>query len=197
MRLLLWGLFFLSVLFGSAWGVTVSSGNPALAAVFALLFPVGLVGLALTGLAYLLRSGYQEPYGHPAVTLRGEVVRSNSERVIADYFSGSGIRYAYEHPVTDQWGLRMISRPDFYLPDYDVYVEYWGLAGLPDGIARQRYERSMQWKMEQYRRNEIRLVSLHPNELNSLDAAFRSKLEQASGRTLHPTSAKLFSILSG
>jgi hypothetical protein len=118
-------------------------------------------------------------YGHPSVTLRGEVVRSNSERVIADYFSRRGIRYVYEQPAMDRWGFRRISRPDFYLPDYGVYVEFWGLTSLPNGSARSRYERSMRWKMAQYRRNGISFVSLYPGELGSLDVAFRPKLGQA------------------
>lgn len=124
----------------------------------------------------------REEYGHPSVTLRGEVVRSNSERVIANYFSRSGIRYVYEQPAMGRRGFRRISRPDFYLPDYGVYVEFWGLVNLPDNFARSRYERSMWWKMAQYRRNGIRLVSLHPGELGNLDTAFRLKLEQSEGR---------------
>ena len=123
-----------------------------------------------------------EAYGRPAVTLRGEVVRSNSERVIADYFSRSGIRYVYERPAVERWGFRRISWPDFYLADYGVYVEYWGLANLPDGSARSMYESSMRWKMGQYRRNGIRLVSLYPNELGNLDEVFRQKFELVAGK---------------
>ena len=37
----------------------------------------------------------------------------------------------------------------------------------------------MKWKMEQYRRNGIKFVSLYPGELSDLDAAFRPKLERA------------------
>ncbi|MDG7011925.1 MAG: zinc ribbon domain-containing protein [Nitrososphaerota archaeon] len=187
MRLLFWGLLFLLLLFGSAAGVASSFPDFALAAVFALLFLVSLVGLLVTGLVYLLRSvrfGARETYGQPALTLRGEVVRSNSERVIADYFSRRGIRYAYEHPAMSRWGYRRISRPDFYLPDYGVYVEFWGLVNVPDDSARSKYERSMKWKMAQYHRNGIRFVSLYPSDLNNLDAAFRAKLEKAAGRTL-------------
>lgn len=121
----------------------------------------------------------REAYGHPAVTLRGEVVRSNSERVIADYFSRSGVRYVYEQPAVSRWGFRRISRPDFYLPDYGVYVEFWGLVNLRDKFNHSRYERSKRWKTEQYRRNGIRLVSLYPEELGNLDAAFLPKLAHA------------------
>ena len=172
----------------------------ALVAVFAFLFLVSIIGLTVTGLVYLVRAvqfGRREAYGQPAVTQRGEVVRSNSERVIADYFSRSGIRYVYEQPAMSRWGSKRISRPDFYLPDYDVYVEYWGLINLSDGSARSRYERSMQWKVAQYRRNGIRFVSLYPSELHDFDTAFRTKLEQASGRTLNPLPAKSFCTACG
>ena len=199
MRLLFWGLLFLLLLFGSAAGVASSFPNLALAAAFALLFLVSLVGLLVTGLVYLLRSvrfGARETYGRPSLTLRGEVVRSNSERAIADYFSRSGVRYAYERPAMSRWGFRRISRPDFYLPDYGVYVEFWGLVNVPDGSARSRYERSMRWKMAQYHRNGIRFVSLYPNDLNNLDAAFRARLEQATGMTLGPL-AKAYCTNSG
>ncbi len=127
----------------------------------------------------------RKAYGHASVTLRGEVVRSNSERVIADYFSRSGIRYVYEQPALNRRGSMRISRPDFYLPDYDVYVEYWGLAKLANGSTRSSYERSMRWKMEQYRRNRIRLVSLYPGELGNLDAVFSQRFEQAAGKWPH------------
>ena len=190
MRLLYWGLLFVLLLFGSVAGVASSFPNLALAAAFALLFLVSLVGLLVTGLVYLLRSvrfGAREAYGRPSLTLRGEVVRSNSERAIADYFSRSGVRYAYERPAMSRWGFRRISRPDFYLPDYGVYVEFWGLVNVPDGSARSRYERSMRWKMAQYHRNGIRFVSLYPSDLNNLDAAFRTKLKKATGRTLSPS----------
>ena len=124
----------------------------------------------------LFHPARRRAYGHPAVTLRGEVVRSKSERVIADYFSRSGMRYVYEQPVKNRWGLRRISRPDFYLPDYDVHVEYWGLAGLPDESTRSRYEKSMRWKVAQYHTNGIRFVSLYPSELGNLDAVFQAKV---------------------
>ena len=66
--------------------------------------------------------GVRPAFSDPA----GGSRQSNSERVIVDYFTRSGIRYVYEQPVMGRWGSRRISRPDFYLPDYGVYVEYWG-----------------------------------------------------------------------
>ena len=200
MRLFYWGLLFILLLFGSVAGIGSSLPNFALVGVFAFLFLISLIGLVVTGLAYLIHAiqfGRQEAYGQPSVTQRGEVVRSNSERIIADYFTRSSIRYAYEQPAMTRWGFRRISRPDFYLPDYGVYVEFWGLVNLPNNSARSRYERSMRWKIAQYHKNGIRFVSLYPSELSNLDAIFRPKLEQATGKTLDSLRAKSFCTSCG
>jgi hypothetical protein len=74
----------------------------------------------------------QEKYGTPSVTLTGQPVRSKAERVIADYFTRHSITYYYEAMVTtDDWFIfkAKISRPDFYIPQYDLFVEYWGRIG--------------------------------------------------------------------
>ena len=200
MRLLYWGLLLLLGLFGSVAGVALSLSNIALVGLFALTFLFCLIGLGVVSLVYLVHAsgfGRREAYGQPAVTQRGEVVRSNSERVIADYFTRTGIRYVYETPAMRRWGFKRISRPDFYLLDYGVYVEFWGLVNLPNNSTRSRYERSMRWKMAQYHRNGIKFVSLYPSELSNLDTAFRPKLEQATGRVASPPQVRSFCARCG
>ena len=64
-------------------------------------------------------------YGIPSKTNNGEKVKSKAEKQIADYFSDVGIKYVYEKRFTTRNGKTI--HPDFYLPDYDVFVEYWGL----------------------------------------------------------------------
>jgi len=56
------------------------------------------------------------------------MVRSQSERVIAEWFLDNNIRFEYERVVgvrnyrgNPTWRL-----PDFYLPDYGVYWEHFG-----------------------------------------------------------------------
>ncbi len=132
--------------------------------------PLLALALVAVTIVFLLHQHRRREYGRLSVTLKGEVVRSNSEKIIADWFYQHGVRYAYEHPAFDRKGS-VISRPDFYLPDYDVYVEYWGLAG-----AERKYDRTMKWKTSQYRGNRVKVVSLYPDDLADLDAAFRSKL---------------------
>lgn len=123
----------------------------------------------------------QREYGTPSRTLRGELVRSHAEKRIADYFASNGIRYVYERGAqTDALIFkRTFAHPDFFLPDYDVYVEYWGLLG-----ASKHYERNMKWKMAQYHRNNIKFISLYPKNLDNLDWVFRAKLKDVTGYVL-------------
>ena len=146
---LLWGLLLLLAL----------AASPLLALVLLALIPV-----------VVFRPFHRREYGRPSTTLRGEVVRSYSEKVIADWLFRRGIRYAYERPVFDSRG-RTVGVPDFYLPDLGVYVEYWGLVG-----ADRRYEERMLRKMERYLRNGIRVVSLYPGDLRDLGPAIESRL---------------------
>ena len=83
-------------------------------------------------------------------TLRGELVRSQGERLIADWLYFNGVSYEYErsyqHPVADETHSQY--RPDFYYPDIDVYHEHFALdengqpptefAGYAEGVAWKR-----------------------------------------------------------
>ena len=76
---------------------------------------------------FLMALKPKKKYGVKAVTLRGEEVKSIGEKRIADYFERNNICYVYEKEARTKALLfsSKISNPDFYLPDYDVYVEYW------------------------------------------------------------------------
>ena len=145
-----------------------------------------LLGLVLLALFFVifLHPFRRREYGRPSVTMRGELVRSYSEKVIADWFYRNGVRYEYEHPAFDRRGSA-ISRPDFYLADYDVYVEYWGLIG-----KRKEYDRTMRWKEAQYRMNGVRVISLYPNELAYLDRVLGSRLWRATRGEVPPIETK-------
>jgi len=79
-----------------------------------------------------------------------------------------------------------ISRPDFYLPRYNLYVEFWGLVDVHDRGTRDNYVRTMRWKMAQDHANNIQFVSIYSSNLNSLDYYFRKKFRQAKGSIYHP-----------
>ena len=97
----------------------------------------------------------------------GTVVQSEGERRIADWLTAHGIGYRYDAK------FRIIAefqiRPDFYLPELDVYIEYWGL-------DTPQYKMSMYKKQTLYQQEGKRLISVHPPDLSGLDHLLTAKL---------------------
>jgi len=97
----------------------------------------------------------------------GTVVQSEGERRIADWLTVHGITYRYDAK------FRIIAefqiRPDFYLPELDVYIEYWGL-------DTPQYKMSMYKKQMLYQQEGKRLISVHPHDLPALDGLMAAKL---------------------
>ena len=132
-------------------------------------------------------------YGVESVTLRGETVQSYSEKVIADYFFQNRIDYQYEPAVytrtkeaegTSRYGrrrIRLLAKPDFLLPEFDVLVEFWGLAHARDPVKRKEYTGTMEAKKAMYEHNGYRLISLYVRDLENLDYAFRQQLKEVTG----------------
>lgn len=125
-------------------------------------------------------------YGIKSTTSLGVDVRSKTEKRIAEYFTRNNIEYVYEKTLRSKgwFNSKKISNPDFYLPEYDVYVEYWGLVDAPDKKVKNRYVREMKWKMKQYYENDVKFVSIYPSNLRNLDWIFRKKFEKATGYQL-------------
>jgi hypothetical protein len=125
-------------------------------------------------------------YGTLSVTVCGEQVKSRGEQAIADFLTRNGVRYEYERLVeAGIWIFtEKVSRPDFYLPDYNVYVEYWGMVDVGDEYERAKYVRSMKWKMRRYHELGVKFISIYPRNLKSLDWVFRTKFKEVTGRAL-------------
>lgn len=123
-------------------------------------------------------------YGRKQTTRSGTVVRSGAEARIADYLTRNRIRFKYESEIrTGIWIFtEKVSAPDFYLPDYNVYIEYWGLLDADSHSVRTKYKREMNWKMAKYHQLGIKFISLYPNNLDNLDWVFRKKFENVTGR---------------
>lgn len=125
-------------------------------------------------------------YGTLSVTIRGEQVKSHAEQKIADFLSRNGIRYEYERPIeVGIWIFREeLCKPDFYLPDYDVYIEYWGMKDVEEGYKRRDYRAKMAWKMKQYERYGVKLLSIYPDNLKNLDWILSKRFADVTGREL-------------
>ena len=128
----------------------------------------------------------RKEYGVKSVTKRGEMVKSIGEKRIADYFERKNIRYIYEKEARGRslFFSYKISNPDFYLPDYDVYVEYWGLVNADDDWTRTNYVRMMKRKMAIYYQHNIKFISVYPRNLDNLDWIFRTKFRKVTGLEL-------------
>lgn len=134
-------------------------------------------------------------YGTPSTTMLGEHVKSNAEKRIADYFTQNGIRYEYEKGAKTNALIfkKTFAHPDFYLYDFDIFVEYWGLVN-----TSKNYKRTMKWKMAQYHENGIKFISLYPQNMSNLDWVFRAKFREVVGFDLRvapkaPSGANLVS----
>ena len=98
----------------------------------------------------------------------GTIVQSRGERCIADWLTAHGMTYRYDakYRIIAEFQIR----PDFYLPELDVYIEYWGL-------DTPQYKMSMYKKHMLYQQEGKRLISIHPQDLPALDEVIRAKLE--------------------
>ncbi len=121
-------------------------------------------------------------------------VRSRAEQLIADYFDQHKIRYEYESEIVSGFWIfaERVSRPDFYLPDYDVYVEYWGMVDVDDERKRGEYVRAMKYKMARYHGLGIKFISIYPKNMKHLDWIFRKKFKEITGIDL-PVRITVFS----
>lgn len=98
----------------------------------------------------------------------GTVVQSEGEGAIANELASMGVAYRYDNRFRIVKGYAI--RPDFYLPEFDVYVEYWGMEGNLD------YEIGMLEKKKLYQQAGKRLISLYARDRPRLGVMLREKL---------------------
>lgn len=115
-------------------------------------------------------------YGIKCTTNKGEKVKSHGEKQVADLLNQHGIDYEYEKPLVVGWWIFkwVVAHPDFYLPKYDLYIEYWGLVDTDSN-----YKRIMKFKMRQYHLYGVKFVSIYPDNLHNLEYSLFRKIEVA------------------
>ena len=101
--------------------------------------------------------------------LNGERVKSFEEVVIANFLYLNGVRYEYEaHYEHDTATAKKRQyKPDFFLPDYGIYIEHFGLDAKKQTapyIDREEYLRDMKWKREKHRRHGTVLIETFSHE---------------------------------
>ena len=86
-------------------------------------------------------------------TYAGETVKSIEEATIANFLYLHGVTYRYEanYPFDTRDEEHVQYRPDFYLPDYDIYIEHFGVNQAMktpwlSEIEEKKYVDGMVWK---------------------------------------------------
>ena len=131
---------------------------------------------------------------NPPATINNELVKSYGEMDIANFLMQNGIRYIYEPPYeidtrTNEYGQYY---PDFYLPDYKIYIEYFGVdrnGEVPSyfksvhGLtATEHYHASMEWKRAIHRANNTTMIECYAYEKmeGNLLEVLKARLEAVS-----------------
>ncbi len=109
----------------------------------------------------------------------GTLVQSDGERLIANWLTAHNIAYRYDERYRILSGHAI--RPDFYLPELDVYIEYWGMDTAD-------YKIGMLKKQQLYQQESKRLLSVYPADKPQIDAVLRGKLS-LYGKTIPLASA--------
>ena len=124
-----------------------------------------------------IKSRYeQEKYIHETgadkakalTTLNNEKVKSLEETKIANFLFLNGINYEYEKRYEHDGGdpFRKAYKPDFYLTDYKIYLEHFGISKnftvpwLPP-IEEQKYLDEIRWKRELHKLYGTKLIETY------------------------------------
>jgi len=99
----------------------------------------------------------------------GTWVQSHGERRICEILNAEKIKYRYDERfrILDGYAIR----PDFYLPEFDVYIEYWGMDTID-------YKIGMLKKKKLYQQQGKRLISLSPDDKPHMRQRLLEKLEK-------------------
>ncbi|MBU0498147.1 MAG: UvrD-helicase domain-containing protein [Candidatus Thermoplasmatota archaeon] len=109
-------------------------------------------------------------------TLNETMVKSRGEQDIMNFFishklNGKNIKIVYEDPqewmsYTDKKSIEHQPRPDFYLPDYDIYIEHWGIDryGKPPEYFPGDYIADMEKKKQKFKEHNKTLIETTAGE---------------------------------
>ncbi len=99
----------------------------------------------------------------------GALVQSVGEQQICEILTGEKIEYRYDERFRILNGYAI--RPDFYLPEFDVYIEYRGMDTAD-------YKIGMLKKQKLYQQQDKKLIPLYPADRPYLREMLLSKLEK-------------------
>ena len=103
----------------------------------------------------------------------GRRVRSRAEALISNFLYNNKIRSVYEKTVfydDPDTGESKTLHPDFYLPDYDIYIEY-------NEIKKKSYLKSKEYTQKIYDMLKYKVIIMDDQDLNSIANCLKPKLK--------------------
>jgi len=99
-------------------------------------------------------------------TSDGHYVRSRSEVIVSDWLFMNRIAYAYEKRLPVEEELYS----DFFIPDFNIYIEFWGYEDDPKYLKRKKTKKAI------YEKYGFKLLELSTRDLEVLDDILPIKL---------------------
>ena len=116
-------------------------------------------------------------------TLSGDLVNSFEELELANWLTQNGVRFEYEraYPIKTANHQRRQYLPDFWLSDYDIYIEHFALneaGAAPPGWTG--YEDGVNWKRDIHLDHKTKLIETYSwqHRQNILLPTLAQKLNQ-------------------
>ncbi len=108
-------------------------------------------------------------FARTVTTLSGLKVRTKSEKRIADFLYKQGVVFEYEKELMFN-GRKYI--PDFYLPEMNLYIEFFGWSHIPN------YQNRVEEKMKVYKENSIDCIYLFHKGSKDLEKILENELQR-------------------
>lgn len=106
------------------------------------------------------------------LALNGSKVKSYQELLISNFFFIHGINYEYEkqYPFELFESDKKNYKPDFYLPDYDIYIEHFGInehmrASYLSAGEERKYINGIELKRYTHKMNNTKLIETYSFEM--------------------------------
>ena len=145
------------------------------------------------------------------ITILREICKSVEEVKIANYLFLNGVNYLYEEPYQYPTADNVYAqyKPEFYLPDYDTYIEHFGLIDKNNNVphwfssekgmsAKDKYNTDIAWKRETHKKYQTTLVETfsYENKGDALLINLKSKLEKLGVEFKPRTADEIWGILN-
>lgn len=100
----------------------------------------------------------------------GRKVRSRAEVIISDFLFSNKVRAIYEKDVFyEENGENKCLHPDFYLPDYNIYLEY-------NELTNKNYLESKKYTQKIYDQLNFKVIIMNDDDLTDIAAFLKPKL---------------------